>query len=102
MWFDLKAPEGGRIHCLLDLKKPVSVEELDQEKEKKKIFQVSLSLTLSALRFSLTQRSQIAPVKHITVVFGDQTMFVHKILKKVFEDGVRLIVWGSRGASQEL
>ncbi|CBY36591.1 unnamed protein product [Oikopleura dioica] len=41
-WFDLKAPEGGRIHCLLDLKKPVSVEELDQEKDKKKVFQFYL------------------------------------------------------------
>ena len=39
-WFDLKAPEGGRIHCLIDLKKPVSVEELEDGKEKKKVFQV--------------------------------------------------------------
>ncbi|CAG5111803.1 Oidioi.mRNA.OKI2018_I69.chr2.g6076.t1.cds [Oikopleura dioica] len=41
-WFDLKAPEGGRIHCLIDLKKPVSVEELEEGKEKKKVFQFYL------------------------------------------------------------
>ena len=46
-WFDLKAPEGGRIHCLIDLKKPVSVEELEDGKEKKKVFQVFFSLFFS-------------------------------------------------------
>ena len=78
-WFDLKAPEGGRIHCLLDLKKPVSVEELDQEKDKKKVFQVFHGFTLFAYQRGCdsTRRSRKS------FFFDDQTLFATILLRKI-------------------
>lgn len=77
-WFDLKAPEGGRIHCLLDLKKPVSVEELDQEKDKKKVFQVCHGFTLFDY-----QRVCDSTRRNKKSFFYDQTLFATILLRKI-------------------